>query len=40
VHVPHDLTWSFEHAEAPTAAPRFREIKNLGALPELIMQIE
>ena len=26
VYVPHDLTWELEHAEAPTDAPRFREI--------------
>jgi len=36
VHVPHGLTWAFEHAEAPRAHPRFREIATLGALPALV----
>jgi putative hydrolase of the HAD superfamily len=35
-HVPHDLVWAIEHAEAPTDAPRFREIADLGALPPLV----
>ncbi|MBF9047959.1 HAD family hydrolase [Rhodobacterales bacterium LSUCC0031] len=39
VFVPHDLTWSFEHAEAPGAHARFRELPNLGALPALIAEI-
>lgn len=36
VYIPHDLTWALEHAETPTEAPRFREIADLGHLPELI----
>lgn len=36
VFAPHDLTWSVEHAEKPEAHPRFREIADLGALPDLI----
>ncbi|RWC86315.1 MAG: HAD family hydrolase [Mesorhizobium sp.] len=36
VHVPHELTWVLEHVEAPTAAPRFRQIADLGQLPALI----
>jgi putative hydrolase of the HAD superfamily len=39
VHVPHDLTWSFEHATPPVTAPRFREIADLGALSGLISEI-
>ena len=39
VYVPHDLTWSYEHAEAPTGAPRYREIKDLGELRMLIAEI-
>ncbi|TPM38921.1 HAD family hydrolase [Mesorhizobium sp. B2-3-4] len=39
VHVPHELTWVLEHVEAPVAAPRFRQISNLGQLPELIESI-
>lgn len=36
VHVPHPLTWAHEAAEPPVAAPRFREIADLGALPALV----
>ncbi|MDG4882604.1 HAD family hydrolase [Mesorhizobium sp. WSM4884] len=39
IHVPHELTWAVEHAEAPVAAPRFREIANLGELPGLVEAI-
>jgi putative hydrolase of the HAD superfamily len=39
VHVPHDLTWALEHAEAPVGAPRFRAIGDLGALPALVREI-
>lgn len=36
VYVPHELTWSYEHAERPDDAPRFREIADLSQLPRLI----
>ncbi len=36
VHVPHELTWSYEQAEAPMAHPRFREIGTLADLVPLI----
>ena len=39
VFVPHPLTWVFEHVEAPTADPRFRQIDNLGELAGLIETI-
>jgi putative hydrolase of the HAD superfamily len=39
VHVPHELTWAVEHAEAPRSAPRFREIEHLGELPDLLAEI-
>ncbi|TIP01810.1 MAG: HAD family hydrolase [Mesorhizobium sp.] len=39
IHVPHELTWAIEHAEAPVAAPRFREIAHLGELPNLVEAI-
>ena len=39
VYVPHGLVWDLEHAEAPTHAPRFREISDLGALPDLVDEI-
>ncbi|WP_206454653.1 HAD family hydrolase [Aurantimonas marina] len=36
VHVPHDLIWAMEHAEAPADEPRFRRIERLGEVPGLI----
>jgi putative hydrolase of the HAD superfamily len=39
VHVPHELSWELDHAEAPPNAPRFREIKHLGELPGVIDEI-
>jgi putative hydrolase of the HAD superfamily len=39
VHVPHALTWAFEHAEAPTDEPRFKTIKHLGELPGLVARL-
>lgn len=39
VHVPHDLTWTLEHADAPVGNPRFHEIPTLGALPEVIEKV-
>lgn len=38
VHVPHDLAWALEHADAPVAA-RFRAVDDLGALADLIATI-
>jgi len=40
IHVPHDLTWSYEQAEPPIDAPRFRAISDLGALPILIAELK
>ncbi|MBB3930911.1 putative hydrolase of the HAD superfamily [Kaistia hirudinis] len=39
IYVPHDLTWSVEHAETPTEAERFREIRDLSELPDLVREI-
>jgi putative hydrolase of the HAD superfamily len=39
VFVPHGLTWALEHAEAPEAQARFRELPDLGALPALVAEI-
>ncbi|TPN80506.1 HAD family hydrolase [Mesorhizobium sp. CU2] len=39
VHVPHELTWAVEHAEAPVTAPRFRQIADLSELPALVESI-
>jgi putative hydrolase of the HAD superfamily len=36
VHVPHELTWGYEHADAPVTHRRFREIFTLRELPELV----
>ena len=40
VYVPHALTWSFEHVEAPIGAPRFREVPHLGELRALVAALE
>ena len=40
VHVPHDLTFALEYAEAPPAHPRFYAIKDLGELPAMIAGID
>jgi len=40
VHIPHDLTWSLEHADAPDEAPRFRRIAHLGELVPLVEQLD
>lgn len=39
VFVPHELTWVLEHVEKPVEAPRFREIADLGHLPQLMEDI-
>ena len=39
VHVPHGLTWALEHAEPPKEASRFRTISDLGALPQLLLDL-
>ncbi len=40
IFVPHRLTWALEHADAPETHPRYREIADLGALPDLVAEIE
>ena len=40
VHVPHDLTWALEHAEAPADHPRFASLCDLGGLPDLVELIQ
>jgi putative hydrolase of the HAD superfamily len=39
VHVPHDLLWDLEHAEAPADHPRFAAIPDLAGLVPLIDRI-
>jgi putative hydrolase of the HAD superfamily len=40
VFVPHELTWVLEHVEKPVEAPRFREIPDLGHVPDLIANLQ
>lgn len=40
VLIPHPLTWALEHVEAPTDAPRFRQIERIGQLAALLNEIE
>jgi len=40
IHVPHELNWELERAEAPDDHPRYRSISDLGALPGLVADIE
>jgi putative hydrolase of the HAD superfamily len=40
VFVPHDLTWAYEHAEAPEGESRFRRVAHLGEISGLIDEIE
>ena len=39
VYIPHGLTWALEAAEAPQDHPRFRQIEDLGALPNVVREI-
>ncbi len=40
IHVPHDLTWSYELADAPENHPRYAHIDHLGELPAAIAAFE
>ncbi len=40
VHVPHELTWELEHAEAPQTHRRFHRIATLHELPALIERLD
>lgn len=40
VFVPHELTWVLEHVEKPEEAPRFREILDLGHVPDLVANLQ
>jgi len=40
VYVPHDLTWAYEHAEAPAGEARFREVPDLARIVPLVEEIE
>ncbi len=39
-YVPHDLTWSYEHAEEPENDPRYARIEHLGQLQDAIDRFE
>ncbi len=39
VHVPHDVTWALELADAPANNPRFHALDGLGGLPDLVAGI-
>lgn len=39
-YVPHDLTWSYEHADEPQAEPRYTRISALGELPAALVRLE
>ena len=39
VYVPHELTWAYEHAEAPLDSPRFRQLAHLGELGALLERL-
>jgi putative hydrolase of the HAD superfamily len=38
VHVPHELTWEYEHEEAPKDHVRFHEVKDLSGVVGIIGQ--
>ncbi|HEX6119654.1 MAG TPA: HAD family hydrolase [Dongiaceae bacterium] len=40
VFIPHELTWAAEHAEAPSDAPRFRQLARMDELPDLLGRID
>ncbi|KQX39980.1 HAD family hydrolase [Devosia sp. Root436] len=40
IYVPHDLTWSYEHADEPADEPRYRKIAHLGELAGAIASLE
>ncbi|MFD1694495.1 HAD family hydrolase [Roseibium aestuarii] len=39
VHVPHDITWALEEADAPEGIERFHRIDHMGKLPELLARL-
>jgi len=40
VYVPHDLTWSYEHADEPLNEYRYAKVAHLGQLAEAIARFE
>lgn len=39
VHVPHELSWAYEHAAPPEGHPRFREASDLARVADLLREI-
>ncbi len=39
-YVPHGPIWEIEHAEPPTHSPRYHEIPDLAALPDLLSTLQ
>ena len=39
VYVPHGLTWALEHAATPDGHPRYRELADLGGLPNYVASV-
>ncbi|MFQ6547588.1 HAD family hydrolase [Aestuariibius sp. 2305UL40-4] len=39
-HVPYEVTWDLEHADAPKDHPRFRVLDDLGKLPDLVAEFD
>lgn len=39
VYIPHDLTWAYEHVDAPIEATRFRQVAHLSELAGVIDRI-
>ncbi len=40
VYVPHGLTWALEAADEPADHPRYSALSDLGALPDLVAQVQ
>lgn len=40
VYVPHDLTWSHEHADEPADHPRYARIEHVGTLAEVVTRLQ
>lgn len=39
IHIPHELTWAYEQAEAPVTHRHFRKLDSIAALPALISSL-
>lgn len=40
VHVPYEITWAMEHADAPVEHPRFRRMLHLGELMSVVAKLQ